>query len=553
MMDPETIKRIDELEKKVDYLLARLQPKHVVLENRPEPAVKPSVTTPAPGPLHDSRPAYRVSNQGDSLKSVNLLPILAVICFLMAAVFIVRLAIDSGWLTPLNQWGLLTMFGISLVCTGRFFQSVDKDYRSYLSAAGIVVLYIASYSSALYFNIFPPEGAHGLAAMVSLLCFSLFNFHRSELFPVLCAIGTYISPVLLAINNDLVFNGGFFLIWACVFSVIAAYLQTRTLPLVASYLGIGIFTSLYQGATAPGEIRLIIAVLATQFAAFAGGTYFYSIKNQSPLSKEAAISYLPVLLFFYGSVYYFLMRLNPDLAPWISLGFAGFLYFLFWMARKEIGNINSHNMVYSFLAVVLFHSGYLQIVPDSRKPWLLPIIILCNYIAEKRQDFPEISKIFRIMFSAIALLEFMKICFHLLTDTSLLNVVPAALTIVLGMFYYSRGSRYVQNAEGLFLGLVHLLSVLALYRIAFDLGSLAVSISWGFYSLVILLYGYVKRDSVICKSSLMVLGITSLKALLYDASQAASGVRIFTLIVTGVVLYGAGYMFKEISAWKKEA
>jgi len=539
MTEQELLERIAELERKVDYLFAR---------NAPPQQEKVSAPLQVP-PL----PAYRVTNQTsyeEKIKSVNLLPILAVICFFLAAIFIVRLAIESGWLTPLNQWSLLSFFGAVLVAAGRLFHFVDKNYRGFLSAAGVIVLYIAAYSSSLYFEIVSPEIAQGMGALVSILCFALFDYHRSEYFAVICAIGTYLAPVTMGGREDLTFNGGFFLIWACVFSLISAFLKTRTLPLIASYLGIGLFTYLYKDVTSANDIKLIIAVLATQFAAFSGGTYYFSIRNREPLSNEAAISYLPVLLFFYGSVYYFLMKLDPVLAPWISLGFAAFLYFLFWMARKELESLNSKTMVHSFLAVVLFHSGYLQIIPDRSKPWLLPLILLASYLSEKKKSLPRISIVIRYMLAAVALLEFLRICFNLLSDSSLINVVPAIITVALGLFYYTQGSRLLKSMDGVFLGLVHLLSVMSLYRVAFDYGSLAVSLSWGFYSLIILSYGYLRRDAVICKSSLMVLGITSLKALLYDANQAASGVRIFTLIVTGIILYASGYMFKKISSWK---
>jgi uncharacterized membrane protein len=53
----------------------------------------------------------------------------------------------------------------------------------------------------------------------------------------------------------------------------------------------------------------------------------------------------------------------------------------------------------------------------------------------------------------------------------------------------------------------------------------------------------------LAKSSLVVLLITALKALIYDASQAASIVRIGSLLLTGVVLYGAGLLFKQIKDW----
>ncbi len=463
MTEKELLARIEELERKVNILLAKNVPEN---KTQIDLTFDSSSVVPKEVPPPPPTPAYRVTNQTSyekKLGSVNLLPILAVICFFLAAIFIVRLAIESGWLTPLNQWALLTFFGTILVAAGRLMDSIDKHYRGFLSSAGIIVLYISAYSSSLYFELFPAEVAQGMGALVSILCFSLFSYHRSEFFAVICAIGTYISPVMMGNREDLIFNGGFFLIWACIFSFISAFLKTRTLPLVASYLGIGIFTFLYKDVSSANDIKLIIAVLATQFAAFAGGTYYFSIRNRDPLSKEIALSYLPSLLFFYGSTYYFLMKLDPVLAPWISLGFAVFLYFLFWMARKELENINSKTLVHSFLAVVLFHSGYLQIIPDAGKPWLLPLIMLASYLSEKREIFPNFSSILRYALGAISLLEFLRICHNLLSESKLINVVPALITVALGLFYYSQGSKRFKNIEGLFLGMVHLLSVLVSY------------------------------------------------------------------------------------------
>lgn len=131
----------------------------------------------------------------------------------------------------------------------------------------------------------------------------------------------------------------------------------------------------------------------------------------------------------------------------------------------------------------------------------------------------------------------------------MINVVPAFFTIVIGFFYYMKGARLVKNQEGLFLSLLHVISILSLYRLAFDYGSLAVTCAWGVYSIVILAFSYLKKHAIVAKSSLIVLMVTSLKALLYDASQASSGTRIASLMLTGVVLYGAGYLFQKISKW----
>jgi uncharacterized membrane protein len=481
--------------------------------------------------------------------ATQLLPLVAVICFVLAGVFLVRLAIEAGWLTPERQWGLLTLLGASLVGSGRWLDRIDIDYRSYLSSAGVIVLYISAFSSALYFEIIPQSFALMLATIVSALCLYLYRYHEGEFFAILTTIGTYISPLLVGSKSDLIFMTSFFMLWAAVFSTMSTTMRTRIMGLTAAYFGIGVFAMLNSKETDASHLLLIIFVLVFQFLSFAVGVYSYSIRNKEVLTKDMAMAYLPILCFFYGTAYYFLNRYDPILAPWISLGFAAVVYFLYWLAKKKLEGLQSQTMVSAFLGVVLVHSGYLQILPDSAKPWLLPMFLLLDFISRRQSHFPKIAPLTRTFLMAIGAIEFAKISYSLMLHSELATLFPAIATVLLGMFYYFQGHQYIKEKVDLFLGLLHLLSLLALYRIAYDYGSLAVSSAWGIYSGLILAFAYQKRDSALAKSSLVVLLITALKALIYDASQAASIVRIGSLLLTGVVLYGAGLLFKQIKDW----
>ncbi|MBY0414192.1 MAG: DUF2339 domain-containing protein [Bdellovibrionales bacterium] len=533
--------RVDDLEKKLDHIINILGIRSLQKEATPPPI---------PG----SAKIYHTSEEKIAVTAlpkapVNFLPILAVICFFLAGIFIVKLAIDSGWMTPVRQWGFLTLFGVALVSFGLFFEKFDKHYRSYAGAAGITVLYLAAYSSFLYFGLFNPMIAIALGGLNSILCFYLLHYFKSELFVVICVVGTYISPVLLNKETDLIYLSGFFLIWAAIFSRLAIPFKTRSLTLMASYLGLGIFTALNLHVVEPDTLLLVILIQSMQFMIYAAGVYFYTVKDQSHLSKTEAIAYLPILLFFYGTIYYFLNIYNPAIAPWISLGFAGFIYLLYWQARKTVTNLESDTMVKSFFAVVLFHSGYVQLIPDYGKAWLLPVILLAMYISEQKEGMRKISVPLKIMFSAIAIIEFCRLCFTLITSSSLVSIAPSIATIGVGAFYYLKGAKAVKNKEGLFLSLLHIISILTLYSLGYEYGSLAVTALWAVYSICILIFGYTKRNAIVAKSSLIVLMVTCLKALVYDASQASSGSRIGSLILTGIVLYGAGYLFQKISKW----
>lgn len=508
-----------------------------------------SVPLPRPDEFAQAKAPVALPKIKDSEPVSWLLPLIGMICFVLAGVFIVRLAIESGWLTSERQWGLLVLFGIALTSAGRFWNGVEKDYRTYLTASGIIVLYIAAFSSALYFELVSNTLAIVLGVGVSAICLEAFRYHKSELFPILVSVGTYISPILLGSVSDLYFDAAYFIIWAFLFSYMAEVLKSRTLSLTAAYLGIGVFTLRYSAEMDPGKMGVVIAILVVQFLLFCLGVYLYSIRNNTPLSQKIAIAYLPVLLFFYGTAYYFVSRLNSDLAPWISLMFAGIVYGLYRSAVNRMTSLESKEMVQSFLAVILFHSGYLQILPETVKPWLLPTLLLLKLVSERKKDFPKISKIFAFVFLAVGIIEFAKICYFLVNNSDVTKVFPGILTLALGLFYYFRMEEAVKDKRILLLGLIHLLAILCIYRVGYDFGSLAVSVGWGAYASVILLFAYFRKDSSLAKSSLLVLIVAAIKALVYDSIQAPSALRIGSLIVTGALLYGSGIIFRRIKHW----
>ena len=92
-----------------------------------------------------------------------------------------------------------------------------------------------------------------------------------------------------------------------------------------------------------------------------------------------------------------------------------------------------------------------------------------------------------------------------------------------------------------------MLAILFLYRVAYDFGTLAVTAAWAAYSIAILALSYQMRLHLLAKSSLMILVLVGVKALVYDASQAATGLRILSLLMTGALLFASGLILKKIN------
>jgi predicted membrane channel-forming protein YqfA (hemolysin III family) len=153
---------------------------------------------------------------------------------------------------------------------------------------------------------------------------------------------------------------------------------------------------------------------------------------------------------------------------------------------------------------------------------------------------------------AVLGLAYLSMINHLLQDSSRLIVSFASLASIWIVFVRTEKTLMKQDFFGhALLGAAHVLAMLGLYRLTTDIGSLAVSASWLFYAVGVILFAFMRRDNDLVKSALFVLGFAAAKALLYDAASAPTVVRIFCLLLTGVVLYGCGFFMRKAADWKK--
>jgi uncharacterized membrane protein len=487
----------------------------------------------------------------------KLLAIVAVVCFVLAGSFIVKLAIESGWLTAERQWGLTVLLGVSLCAAGRFLTVTDLTYRSYLSAAGLIVLYIAAYSSSLHFKVVSEDVSLFLGMIVTALGLGIFHYHRSEIFPVVTVVGTYLSVLLLTQQSfGLPLEAGFFILWAFLFSWISTFFHSRLINLLATYHGLGVFSYLHMRESDPSIITGVIVLLVMQYGIFLWGVAQYTLRNKVTLKTAEAWSYFPALCFFYGVTYYFINLIAPDLAPWIGLAIAASFLLFYELVKKNLQGLNaeaSQMMVHSFLALVIFQAGYLQLLPGAAKPWLLPILLIMTYVSEQRKTFPKVSLAFRIFGFVIGGLEFLGLLGKLLDQSNSQELLVAFITLGMGIFYYLNLGKLTLAREKGYLSLVHILAVLAIFRLCVDYGSLAVTIGWAIYAILILTAGYVRKDRTLVSSSLVVMFIAAGKVLVFDGSGAPTSVRIGSLLFTGALLFGSGVLFRKMQEWNSQS
>lgn len=489
-------------------------------------------------------------------KPGNWLGIIGIICFIFAAGFIIKLSIDSGWLTPVRQLGIATIFGIALIIMGFILMRSDREYAGLLPAAGIIVLYLTVFAAHQYYALISFGAAITIISVISGLCLYLYTLIKHDLYAIIAAVFAYLSPVILQLNVEAVFSIYYFLVCSIVFATLSIWVQSRLFAILAAYLAI--LVTAYVGLNL-NQDHLIAFVLPLHFLIFATGTYLYTRQNKQELSVKEAWSFFPVLTIFYATEYYYINNIYPGLAPWISLGFAAVLIGIYFAAKKLSPTkiLNSQAVIIAFTTLVLFHSIYLELLPIEFRPWLFVLFVLLLAFIPKNVSSTKNMNTFRIPLlavCAIVVIEYVSMIFHLMEDGNLSWTIVslASLASIWLILIMNKINFIKEEYKFSVLGAAHLLAITAFYQLTNSYGSLAVSASWLCYALFVVVFAFMSKDKVMAKSALVVLGFAAGKALLYDVSSAPTIVRILCLLLTGAVLYGSGFMMRKISGWDRE-
>lgn len=498
-------------------------------------------------------PATQTEKSLPAAKPGNWLGLIAVVCFILAAGFILKLSLESGWLTAERQISLAALFGFALIGTGYLLLESDRKYASLLPAAGIIILYCTVFAAYGLYSLTSFQTALAMTILISSVCIWLYIKIKHDIYAIIAAVGAYTTPGILGLHVTTVFSLYYFIVCSLTFATISIWVQSRLLTMIAAYLAI--LVTAFVGFHLNNDL-LIAFILALHFIIFSTGTYFYTRLTTHQLSEKEAWSFFPVLIIFYAMEYYFIDRIEPGFAPWISLGFAALLIGLYLYAKKWVSSLNSESVIIAFTTVVCFHSIYLELLPVELRPWLFVLIILgrallpVNYLTTKKQHHFLIPTI--AVFVILAM-EYLRMLAHLMDDFSLSWFIVATASFCSIWVLLTKHHASIARKEEygyLLLGLAHLLAISGLYQLTSDYNSLAVSASWLFYAICVISIAYIRKDKIMAKSALFVLGFAAGKALIYDASSTPTIVRILCLMLTGVVLYGSGFLIRKIAEWK---
>jgi len=539
--------RIDAIEGRLARIEALLTQK--VPQSSSATPPQPSVAAPA------ARPAVRTAPpaqpQKESQLIGNILGWGGAIALLLAASYLIRLAVDSGWLTPIRQIASAAVFGLMLIGSGFALRRNDREYAGLLPAAGIAVLFLVIYGGHLYYHLIGVQEAGAAIIIVCGASLWLCRAFESDLFAIFAVVGSYFAPFLLTgAAGSLIDVAIYYSAWSIVFSVFSIWHGRRLIYLLALYLALIGFDMLWrmQGGD---QWLAVIAFQTVQFAIFGIATALFSVHNDAPLEQQDALGHLPPLLLFYFLQYTLLNQHLPDIAPWIAIGSLAALALIYAIARYALQEQlpGGELLLWCYAALVLFHAGYLESVPKELGPWvgllLVPIVALVSIRSD--DGFGSRWPIW-VAVGIIFAVNCLRIVFNTDIDTvPARQLLPVAYALLLYLgYWFCRQKDLIGSATMLLLAVGHICAMAAAIRLLHV--PIAESVVWGVLAIGCLGLSLYVKDKQMGQSSLAVFGATAVKVLLYDLSGASTIARIIGLLVLGVTFYVGGMLYQRLLA-----
>ena len=236
-----------------------------------------------------------------SLDATAILGWGGVAALVLAVTYLIRLAVDAGWLTPVRQMTIAALFGATLIVGGFIIKNQSRRYASLLPAAGIVVLFLADYGAHLYHGLIGSFPATVGVIGICILTLVLGKIFESEWYALFAVIGSYTGPILLenlrSTPSDLSI---YFAGWGILYAWYAIVTKQRTIYLLAGYLSLTIFDAVWRMG-GPFDWIVALGFQFVQFVLFAGQPSRSRSKTKTPSMSRSLSDTCRFYFFFISS------------------------------------------------------------------------------------------------------------------------------------------------------------------------------------------------------------------------------------------------------------
>ncbi|NLA05255.1 MAG: DUF2339 domain-containing protein [Firmicutes bacterium] len=536
-----------------------------------EPAPPPPAAAVTPVPPPPKKPARDLEARigGIWLNRIGM------IIFLLGAAFFLKLAYDWGWINETVR--IIIGAAAAGVLLGFGERNRRRGFTAFaqgLTGGGIALLYFTIFASFYYYNLISDVIGMSLLILVTIGAVLLALYQEARAVAAIGLLTGFLNPALFIAEEPR-------------FVLLIVYLILLNLGLLAlvyfkrwNFLGVlsFVFTNAFLTWTLSyrlGHPHQGLPITDTQIylsiflLLFLAPLLLQVIKRREPLA--------PVGLFLLaaGAVAYYALswaNLNhdfPGYMGWFTLCLAGF-YLLVGSALLPSAKDDprAHFTAFSLAAVLLVVFVPLQLEGAwILAGWTLEAVLLCFLglrLADKR---------IRGGFWALLSLALLRLIIvewtipyepehyrFLINQTALLTFGFIAVLLLLNRLYHryrkeTGESNILAGAAGL---LLLFFGSMELYRFGGALAALtgteeyyenlalmAISLFWGIYAAALMIAGFIRSSPPLRYAAIGLFGMTLGKLLLFDLGFLDLAYRIISLVISGLILLGASYLYQR--------
>ncbi len=532
--------------------------------------------TPPPLPKRMSSPqkTRQEKQESEILFGQKWLLIAGVITTILAVGWFLKYSFDQNWIGPAGRVMMAYLGGLVFLAVGDGFRRREFDmFGLYLIGGGIGILYFSTYAAFQIYHLFPQILAFGVMIFVTALAGILALLYDTKWLAVLGLIGGFFTPIILSTGHDnqialmtymTILNTGilsiaFFKQWRllnylgffCTYLLFttwyARYYEIQkfwptTMFLNIFFLMYAFVPFVYHFLKAHKQHLLGIGLIVpNSFIAFAYS--FAMIKTYFHTETVSVVTLLYAAIFF-GMAWYMYQRDREQVSAFIML-LANAIFFLV-LTVPILFSKHWITVFWTIQAVVLFWAAL-----KLKNTWLYTSSIILGVLGLGKFFLYDYTQIFRLLTA---------IYFRGGYTFLLVERWITSLIVLAALFQAARMTTKTQAKTTLFqrqqvLPVIWGAFVIALFLIlnvevsgffhsyAPQARFASISVLWTLFSIVVMMFGFVKNQSILRISAIGLFAVTMLKVFLLDMANVSTPYRVISFLVLGLMLIGASYLY----------